>query len=78
MSKYQLTRKKIVETPVLNRKNTIQQNLQMLLKQLPETTQLIAVSKTFPASDIKLAYELGQRDFGENKVQELLVKSEEL
>jgi len=37
--------------------------------------QLIAVSKTKPASDIKALYQLGQRDFGENYVQELVDKS---
>jgi uncharacterized pyridoxal phosphate-containing UPF0001 family protein len=35
---------------------------------------LIAVSKTKPAEDILELYELGQRDFGENYVQELLEK----
>jgi pyridoxal phosphate enzyme (YggS family) len=39
---------------------------------------LLAVSKTKPASDIQTAYECNQRDFGENKVQELLDKSLEL
>lgn len=39
---------------------------------------LIAVSKTKPASDIMQAYECGIRDFGENKVQELLSKAPEL
>lgn len=35
---------------------------------------LVAVSKTKPASDIHDLYELGQRDFGENYVQELVEK----
>lgn len=35
---------------------------------------LIAVSKLKPASDIKALYDLGQRDFGENYVQELVEK----
>jgi pyridoxal phosphate enzyme (YggS family) len=35
---------------------------------------LIAVSKFKPASDVRLAYELGVRDFGENYVQELVTK----
>ncbi len=39
---------------------------------------LIAVSKTKPASDILEAYNLGIRDFGENKVKELLKKKKEL
>jgi PLP dependent protein len=35
---------------------------------------LIAVSKTKPVEDIKVLYDLGQRDFGENYVQELVDK----
>jgi len=35
---------------------------------------LVAVSKTKPASDIEALYKLGQRDFGENYVQELVEK----
>ncbi len=36
--------------------------------------KLVAVSKTKPAEDIKELYDLGQRDFGENYVQELVDK----
>lgn len=39
---------------------------------------LVAVSKTKPISDLKDAYEVGIRDFGENKVQELQVKQTEM
>jgi hypothetical protein len=39
---------------------------------------LIAVSKTKPASDIQELYDLGQRHFGENYVQELETKQQEL
>ena len=39
--------------------------------ELPQTTQLIAVSKFHPAEAIKEAYDAGQRIFGESKVQEL-------
>jgi len=41
-------------------------------------TKLIAVSKTKPNDAIQELYELGQRDFGENKVQELVDKYEQL
>ncbi len=41
-------------------------------------TTLIAVSKKKPASDIKALYDAGQRDFGENYVQELVAKQQEL
>lgn len=43
-----------------------------------EEIKLIAVSKTFPASDVSDLYELGQKDFGENKVQELDDKEKQL
>ena len=47
-------------------------------KELPQNVTLIAVSKTKPISLIQEAYETGQRDFGENKVQELVEKHEAL
>src|SRR5690606_10708856 len=40
----------------------------------PKGITLVAVSKTKPVSDIRAMYELGQRDFGENYVQELAEK----
>jgi pyridoxal phosphate enzyme (YggS family) len=40
----------------------------------PASVRLVAISKTFPASDIREAAGAGQRDFGENKVQEALQK----
>ncbi len=40
--------------------------------------RLVAVSKTKPAEDIEALYALGQRDFGENYVQELLEKEAKL
>ncbi len=42
----------------------------------PQSVQLIAVSKTFPASDIRSLYDAGQRDFGENYLQEFSEKTE--
>jgi PLP dependent protein len=44
----------------------------------PASVALVAVSKTHPAAAIRQAYAAGQRDFGENYVQELLQKAEEL
>jgi pyridoxal phosphate enzyme (YggS family) len=44
----------------------------------PDAVKLIAVSKTHPATAIREAYAAGQRDFGENYVQELLQKAEAL
>ena len=45
---------------------------------LPEGGILVAVSKTKPVELIRQAYDCGQRDFGENKVQELRAKHEVL
>lgn len=44
----------------------------------PSEVRLIAVSKLKPASAIREAYAMGQRDFGENYAQELAQKAEEL
>lgn len=44
----------------------------------PEEITLIAVSKTYPVEDIRVAHELGCMDFGENRVQELMSKIEEV
>ncbi|PIT54124.1 YggS family pyridoxal phosphate enzyme [Snodgrassella alvi] len=41
----------------------------------PQPVQLIAVSKTFPANDIATLYHAGQRDFGENYIQEFSEKT---
>jgi pyridoxal phosphate enzyme (YggS family) len=40
----------------------------------PADVRLIAVSKTFPINAVREAYDAGQRDFGENRVQEALQK----
>jgi pyridoxal phosphate enzyme (YggS family) len=40
----------------------------------PSSIRLVAVSKTFPIDAIREAYAAGQRDFGENRVQEALQK----
>lgn len=50
------------------------ENYSNIKKQLPSTVELVAVSKTHPVSAIQEVYDLGQRIFGENKVQELLGK----
>jgi PLP dependent protein len=44
----------------------------------PSTVALLAVSKTWPAADVRALFALGQRDFGENRAQELLGKAAEL
>ncbi|MEM8524194.1 MAG: YggS family pyridoxal phosphate-dependent enzyme [Bacteroidota bacterium] len=53
--------------------------LKQILQELnPTKTQLVAVSKTKPNAAILELYEQGQRDFGENRVQELTDKYESL
>jgi pyridoxal phosphate enzyme (YggS family) len=51
---------------------------QRIRTELGENVTLVAVSKTKPVEDIKALYDLGQRDFGENYVQELIEKAEQL
>lgn len=49
-----------------------------ILSGLDPSVCLVAVSKTKPEADIQALYELGQRDFGENYVQELVDKAAHL
>jgi PLP dependent protein len=52
---------------------------QSIIKELKQTnTILVAVSKTKPVADIQALYNSGQRDFGENYVQELVEKEAQL
>jgi PLP dependent protein len=53
----------------------IKENLVKIKSQLPSHVTLVAVSKTKPHSLVMEAYEAGQRDFGENYVQELVEKA---
>jgi len=53
---------------------SIPENIQQLKKELPKNVSLIAVSKTKPAADLKDAYGAGQREFGENTIQEMAEK----
>lgn len=57
---------------------TIAERLLAIRTEIPSEVQLIAVSKTKPVSAIQEAYKAGQRAFGENKVQELVDKYEQL
>lgn len=57
---------------------SIKDNLNQVLQKIPSHVKLVAVSKTKPATDIMEVYNTGVRDFGENKVQELLSKYETL
>ena len=56
----------------------IAKNLTEIKSGIPENVTLVAVSKTKPNEVLMEAYEAGQRIFGENRVQELIPKSETL
>jgi pyridoxal phosphate enzyme (YggS family) len=56
----------------------VKANLNTILKSIPKEVTLVVVSKTRQNSAMIEAYQLGQRIFGENKVQELVQKYEEL
>lgn len=58
--------------------NKIATNIQELKKEVPANTKVIAVSKHATEKEIKEAYNTGQRDFGENKVQDAKDKIENL
>jgi pyridoxal phosphate enzyme (YggS family) len=57
---------------------SIAQNLLQIKSQLPAHVSLVAVSKTKPVSDLMEAYQAGQRIFGENKIQEMTDKWEQM
>ncbi|MBW8334122.1 MAG: YggS family pyridoxal phosphate-dependent enzyme [Prolixibacteraceae bacterium] len=57
---------------------SIAENIEKVKANLPENVRLVAVSKTKPAELLLEAYDCGQRSFGENKVQEMVWKYEEL
>ncbi|MDR4954406.1 YggS family pyridoxal phosphate-dependent enzyme [Chryseobacterium sp. ES2] len=54
---------------------SIKENYKAIKDQLPSNVQLVAVSKTHPASAVQEVYDIGQKVFGENKVQELMEKA---
>lgn len=62
--------------------NNIIQNYRNIAAKVENLSQgktfLLAVSKTFPASDIKVLYDHGIRDFAESRLQELEPKAKEL
>ena len=56
----------------------ISENLLRIKNNLPENVHLVAVSKTKPVEDLMEAYHSGQRIFGENKIQEMTEKWEQM
>ena len=70
-----------------NRLDELRANLESLESEIQQAAaasnakqdiQLVAVSKTWPTSDVRFLYELGQRHFGENKSQDAVIKAGEL
>ncbi len=56
----------------------LNKNILRIISDIPENVKLVAISKTKSAEDIMMAYETGQRLFGENKIQEMSEKYEDL
>lgn len=57
---------------------SVRENLQFIKGQIPSNVNLVAVSKFHPVESLREAYDEGQRVFGESRVQELLVKVDQL
>ncbi len=57
---------------------SVSENIKRIKAEIPSQVTLVAISKTKPNKDILEAYEAGQRIFGENKIQEMAEKWEEL
>lgn len=57
---------------------SIEKNLLQIKSQLPNHVSLVAVSKTKPIANLMEAYNAGQRIFGENKIQEMTTKWQEM
>ena len=57
---------------------SIKNNLTQIKIQLPSHVTLVAVSKTKPVEDLMEAYDSGQRIFGENKIQEMAEKQQQM
>ena len=57
---------------------TIQERLNQIRPQIPSNATLVVVSKYHTVEEIKEAYDAGVRDFGENRVQELVSKVDKL
>ncbi|MFM8405035.1 MAG: YggS family pyridoxal phosphate-dependent enzyme [Actinomycetota bacterium] len=60
------------------RRNEIAQSLAEVRSQIPSHVTLIVVTKTFPISDVEILYELGERNFGENRDAEGAEKSQSI
>ncbi|MGL5939617.1 MAG: YggS family pyridoxal phosphate-dependent enzyme [Waterburya sp.] len=57
---------------------SISHQINLIQQQIPENVKLIAITKQVGLESIRAAYEVGIRDFGENRLQEALAKQEQL
>ena len=65
----------------MTRRDEIKANLKNVrakIESLNPKAKLIVVTKTFPISDLEILYELGEREFGENRDQEASEKVKKL
>ena len=58
--------------------SNLESNYQKILTAIDGRASLLAVSKKQPLEKLKVLYELGHRDFGENYAQELVQKAEQM
>ena len=58
--------------------NSIGENIELIRDEIPEGVRLVAVSKYHPVEKLMVAYEAGQRVFGESHAQEVTAKSKML
>lgn len=56
----------------------VRANIERVLSEIPAGVRLVAVSKFHPVEKLMVAYEAGQRRFGESRVQELLAKEPQM
>ena len=64
--------------PVKDNLLAVQAQVEKRAQEAGHEVHLVAVSKTKPDEDLQAAYDAGQRDFGENRVQELVGKAARL
>lgn len=57
---------------------TVKENILKVMSTIPVGVTLVAVSKFHPVESLREAYNVGQRVFGESRVQELVQKSQEM
>ena len=69
---------KAPDSPLQERLFAVQRELSGAQESAGRELTLVAVSKTKPDQDLMEAYAIGQKDFGENRVQELVGKAQRL